>query len=111
MKEIGESPSYLLLKRNPRSLLPSIVLQDKETKCSYETLCDKAKTYNLNSKDLMPLLPEETVRIRQNNNWSQKGKVIQKSTQPRSYDVITDKGTVLRRNRRHLLKTRESFTT
>ena len=111
LKEIGESPSYLLMKRNPRSLLPSIVFQDKETQCSYETSCDKAKNYNLNSKDLMPLLPEETVRIRQNSNWSQKGKVIQKSTQPRSYDVITDKGTVLRRNRHHLLKTRESSTT
>ena len=37
------------------------------------------------------------------------GKVISKSTQPRSYKIETDKGTIIRRNRRYLLLTKETF--
>ena len=59
----------------------------------------------------MPSLsPIVTVRVRHNNNWSQKGKIIlSKCEQPRSHNVLTEKGTTLRRNRRHLLKTDEQF--
>ena len=53
------------------------------------------------------MAPEDTVRIRQNDDFSQKRKVVRMFTQVR---LITDKGTVLRRTRRHLLKTKESFT-
>ena len=54
-------------------------------------------------------LPNVTVRVRHNNNWSRKGKIISKCEQPRHYNVLTEKGTTLRRNRRHLLKTDEQF--
>ena len=39
----------------------------------------------------------------------QKGRVIAKAAQPRSYKIQTDKGTTIRRNRRHLLLTNEQF--
>jgi len=34
---------------------------------------------------------------------------MDKLPEPRSYTVKTDKGTILRRNRKHLLKTQETF--
>ena len=56
----------------------------------------------------MPSLsPNVTVITRHNNNSSQKLKIISKCEQPRSYNVLTEKGTTLRRNRPHLLKTDE----
>ena len=55
------------------------------------------------------LSPNVTVRVRPNNNWSRKVKIISKCEQPRSYNVLTEKGTTLRRNRRHPLKTDEQF--
>ena len=65
--------------------------------------------YNEYSEDLPPLSLDDTVRIRHNASWSLKGTVIRKCEEPRSYEVLTEKGTVLRRNRRHLLKTKEPF--
>ena len=35
--------------------------------------------------------------------------MLYKSKYPRSYIVLTDKGTKVRRNRKHLLKTNESY--
>ena len=56
-----------------------------------------------------PLSLNHIVRIHEKNNWISKGKVIRKCDQPRSYEVPTQKGSVLRCNRRHLLKTIEPF--
>ena len=41
--------------------------------------------------------------------WDCKGVVLDKCKQPRSYTVVTDKGTNIRRNKRHLLHTNESI--
>ena len=51
----------------------------------------------------------DIIRFRKNGKWARKGKIIGKSSQPRSYKILTDKGTVIRRNRRHLLQTKETF--
>ena len=59
--------------------------------------------------NMSSLSPDVTVRVRPNNNWSRKGKIISKCEYPRSYNVLTEKGTTLRRNRHHLLKTDEQF--
>ena len=34
LKNIGKSAADVLMKRNPRSLLPSVIPHEKETKCS-----------------------------------------------------------------------------
>ena len=65
--------------------------------------------YNEHYKNFPPLSLNDTVRIRHKNDWISKGTVIKKCAQPRSYEVLTQKGTILRRNRRHLLKTNEPF--
>lgn len=58
-------------------------------------------------RSLVPLGEGEVVRIR-DGTWARKAKVIL-AVQPRSYQVVTEDGTVLRRNRQHLLKTTEHF--
>ena len=63
-KNIGKSAACILMKRDPISLLPSVILYEKEGKCSNKTLLDKTEHYNLHSKDLITLSPEDTVRIR-----------------------------------------------
>ena len=49
------------------------------------------------------------VRLKHDNRWK-KAVVLTKHTAPRSYVLKTIDGTVLRRNRRHLRHTKESFT-
>ena len=67
--------------------------------------------YNKGAVDLMPIEPETTVRIysKDQKNWSNKGKIISQSSQPRSYNVLNERRNVIRRNRRHLIPTNEDF--
>ena len=56
--------------------------------------------------------PNATVRIfkrSKTGNWRHKGKILSKRQEPRSYNVLNDKGNVVRRNRIHLLPTNEAF--
>ena len=108
-----KSPAYMLMNRNPRTLLPCLnfasvsksqQLISPRKQSSYAT-----RHYNEHSKDLAPLSLNDTIRIRQKGNWCLKGTVIDKCDQPRSYKVLTQNGTILRRNRRHLLKTNKPF--
>ena len=101
--------SCIQAHKQKRTLLPSVVLfrdfQESNTSNAETT----KKYYNQHSKDLPSLSPNMTVRVRHNNNWSRKGKIISKCEQPRSYNMLTEKGTTLSRNRRRLLKTDEQF--
>ncbi|KAL3254628.1 hypothetical protein MRX96_054154 [Rhipicephalus microplus] len=58
---------------------------------------------------LPPLETGATVRLRSEGTWTTKTKVVRPSEQPRSYDVTTEQGRQLRRNRRHLLLTSDTF--
>ena len=66
--------------------------------------------YNSAASHLPELHPGDTVRLRKNKNWERKGRVISKSEKPRSYPVETENGKFLHRNKRHLLKTSETFS-
>ena len=63
-------------------------------------------------KSLPPLQPHDVVRIqdmdRRMDKWPERASVIGPAG-PRSYKVVTESGREFRRNRRHLLKTNESF--
>ena len=63
--------------------------------------------YDKSARDLQPLLLGQCVRLYQNKSWSRIGKVIQVGPELRSYHILTDKDTIVRRNRRHLLPTNE----
>lgn len=53
--------------------------------------------------------PGDSVRIHNGTHWTRTGKVIDCTQEPRLYLLRTDKNTVIRRNRRQLLKTAETF--
>ncbi|KAL3178720.1 hypothetical protein MRX96_009402 [Rhipicephalus microplus] len=60
------------------------------------------------TQPLAPLHEGDVVRV-QSGSWATKARVLKPSTYPRSYHVITREGRCLRRNRKHLLPTGESF--
>lgn len=68
----------------------------------------KAKEYyDRGTKSLPPLQEEDTIRVRKNGRWEPARLTNSQPQSPRSYNVETQTGTVLRRNRRHLLRTNE----
>ena len=90
------SPAQLLMNRNLRTALPSSFRLPEQS-------------YNRNSKNLPPLNQGQSIRTHQDKSWSRKGIMIEPGTPRRSYKILTDKSTVIRRNRRHILKSNEIF--
>ena len=92
----GVSPAERLLGRQTRTQMPSmqpnrfVLQEDKQTRKLAE------------NNGIEPGTP---VRIRYDTDrsWSRKGEIIRKRDEPRSYDVMNEKGNVVRVNERHLL--------
>ena len=63
--------------------------------------------YDRNAKDLPKLNVNDSVRFQEGDAWSRKGKIVKLDDNPRSYHIITDKNTIIRRNRSQLLPTKE----
>ena len=99
------SPAALLMNRDLRTNLPRISSNVQLPKRPTSTPQPQRTPP---PHDLPPLDIRDTVRFRENGVRGRKGKVIEKCPQPQSYKVQTDKGTIIRRNRRHLLHTKES---
>ena len=49
------------------------------------------------------------IRTDSEKSWEQKGIVVKKREEPRSHNVLSSKGNIVRCNRRHLMPTKESF--
>ena len=99
------------MKRQPRTVIPSLCVQQQNQPNYPVQIPQKAiDRYNSTASHLPELHPGDTVRLRRNKKWERKGSVISKSENPRSYRVETENGKFLRRNRRHLLKTSETFS-
>ena len=98
--DCGKSPSELLFGKKIRSRLPY--------RC--ETYIAKSPP-NDRGKSLTALHPNDTVRVKdpRRGRWPVRAKVIRLSG-PRSYDVLSEDGRLLRRNRQHLMTTCELFT-
>ena len=105
--ENGLSPAEMIFSRRIRSRLPDM----REQKFKKPRKKDNKKFYDLGSKQLPTLNEKEIVRIRNDDNqkWEEKAMVM-KQTGSSSYDVLTQSGNRLRRNRRHLLQTKDQFT-
>ena len=84
------------MNRNLRTTLPSLS-QLLEQSC------------NRNAKNLAPLNQGQSIRTHQDKSWSRKGIMIESGTPRRSYKILPDKNTLIRRNRRHILKSNEIF--
>ena len=111
------SPAMRLYSRRTKTLLPTSapLLKPQIPENVHTNLkmaqTKQAETYNRAAKDMRSLRPGDVVRIKpvgntfSHNSWA-KGVVV-RSAGIRSYEVKTDNGQVLRRNRRHLRLTQE----
>ncbi|CAL9686975.1 unnamed protein product [Knipowitschia caucasica] len=99
------------MNRKLRTTLPSYTEMRERTEVhsKMDKLKLKQKHYfDRSTKPLSTLAKEDVVRIRDQDAWNRKATVLQE-VGLRSYEVRTEDGSVLRRNRRHLLKTKEHF--
>ena len=102
----GKSLSEMLMNRKLQNWLPQ-VSQNVDVDGTQQVIRQKQiELYNKHVKDL-PVLEPNVVRVRKDNKWETKSCVIVQLS-PRSYEIRTDDGRVIRRNRRQLMKTIES---
>ena len=111
------SPAELLNSRTYQTNLPAVSSQfssaNGDLNAKLQNQQDQQKApYDKSSKSLPRLPPQSHVRLFDPVNKVWQPGIIQSaaSTTPRSYMVETEKGSVLRRNRKHLRPTGESFT-
>ena len=111
---INMSPSQLLMGRRTRTQLPvseSLPKPSHDSRKVQNALKKKQDTqkenYDRGAKPLPELNPGDQIRVRNENLW-EPGMVESKADTPRSYNISTDRGQQLRRNRRHLMKTTEN---
>lgn len=109
--DLNVSPSQLLMSRVLRTKLPvsSEVLYPMvvDGRQQLQARQDRQKRYyDRSTKGLPALNPGDVVRVRHNNEWV-RGVVNSKHHTPRSYNVVTENASTLRRNRRDLIRTVE----
>ena len=103
----GLSPAEMMFSRKTRTLLPSM----QKTVIAPLSKPSVSQKVDPGAVNLKPIDDDTTVRIysKDKSNWKKTGKVIGKSSQPRSYQVLNENGNVIRRNRRQLIPTNETF--
>ena len=105
--DCGYSPADLLMNRRLRTRLPDPDDLLPSEKITSQTSQKQAQYYNVGAKELAPLLPGDSVRVRSDGEWRTKAVVEGQSQSPRSYIIKTEAGKHPRRNRQHLLHTKE----
>ena len=100
----GTAPTTMFFNRTIRTLVPTIITKSTQQNCVSKPFKQQNK-----GKPLETLAPGDAIRFHDGTTWSRRAKVIEKTQEPRSYLIRTDKNTTIRRNRRHLLKTNEHF--
>uniref|UniRef100_A0A3B3QZC1 Gypsy retrotransposon integrase-like protein 1 n=1 Tax=Paramormyrops kingsleyae TaxID=1676925 RepID=A0A3B3QZC1_9TELE len=112
--EHGASPAELLMNRKIRTTLPFRIdtKQDKMSNANIrlkqKALQKRQKTnYDKQTKMLEVLSKNDIVRVEDANCWDKKAVVLEE-VNPRSYVVKAENGQILRRNRRSLLKMRDT---
>ena len=112
---IGSSPVQRLMSKRTKTLLPTraSLLKPKTVENAKEKLHaarrKQALHYNMRAKDLPPLTSGQTVRIQPLGKRKQPWKKaqVQRKLDHISYELTTENGNSVRRNRRHLIATQE----
>ena len=116
---LNTSPAQRLMCRRTQYLLPMTpkllkpkVPEDQSPQMNKKKKAEITRYNNSRAKNLKTLTPGDTVRIqptddKKKSEW-RKAKVL-KQLSERSYEVKTQQGTILRRNRRHLRFTKEQM--
>ena len=108
---IGISPAQRLMNRRCRTLLPAAepllksdhIEKVKEREKLQEHREKYAEKYNHHARDLTPLVEGDMVRMkpfRSGGKWT-KATIVERLDE-RSYDILSEEGTVYRRNRRDI---------
>ena len=113
-----KSPAQLLMSRNLRSILPTTEKQlQPELAChnavqGRRELCQKQQKqyYDRNTRPRPALPAGATVRFQHPTGTWQPATVIGSAGTQHSYNIVTNEGHTLRRNRRHLLQTTTNVT-
>ena len=104
LRDGSPAPATKLMGRTLRTLIPKLETTNIENKPKMH-----GSEYIYTGQKLKSLKEGDNVRIRDShkNNWMRKAKVVGQHKSLRSYIVKTDDGNHLRRNRTHLLLTRQ----
>ncbi|KAJ8018989.1 hypothetical protein HOLleu_42692 [Holothuria leucospilota] len=109
------SPGELLFNRKIRSSLPTKIQntqpdRDKLSERLVERQSQQKINFDKGTRHLSPMIPGQVVRVKDPTSALWKPATISKqSTEPRSYEILTETGQTLRRNRRHLKETGEKM--
>uniref|UniRef100_A0A669DK63 Gypsy retrotransposon integrase-like protein 1 n=1 Tax=Oreochromis niloticus TaxID=8128 RepID=A0A669DK63_ORENI len=108
--EHGKSPAEILMGRKLQTTLPyTTTRKHKQVRDKMKQLQKRQKVnFDKSSKSLKPLAPNEAVRVEDANVWTKRATVLEE-VNPRSYNVKTEDGLILRRNRRSLLYTQKTM--
>jgi len=111
---LGSSAQRLLSRRtrtnlpiSSKLLLPTTITNVKEKLSAQHSKLKQH--YDKGSKTLMPLSPDQTVRIETSQGFDRVGRILRPADRPRSY-IIESEGRIIERNRRHLRPAPEPFT-
>lgn len=110
-----KTPAQLLMSRRLRSIIPCThqQLKPKAVSCrdthNKRVLRQKHQKmyYDRSSKPLSTLHTGQNIRFQENGHW-RPAVVVQKADTARSYHIQTPEGVEYRRNRRHLMDTKET---
>ncbi|VDI07841.1 Hypothetical predicted protein [Mytilus galloprovincialis] len=114
--DIGYTPSQLLMCRKLRSVLPTTleelvpktpIYNEVQNKIDCKKSYKKKKYYDKGSKPLKSLNSGDSVRIRGSNGLWKPAIISSQHPASRSYIVESQDGGIYRRNRRHIIGTRE----
>ena len=111
------SPVQRLMSRRTRTLLQvretllKLKLAESVQEERNKIKMKQAFYYNRNAKNLLPLEKGDTVRLQPLKNRKEPWKkaTVQEKVNVGSYNVLTENGSILRRNRRHLKTTKEQL--
>ena len=113
--DCGKSPAQLLMGRQLKTRLPEVYMdrpsQDSKTMRRIMESKNRQKSYfDKSSRPLSPLSQGQIVRIydTRKGSYPKKG-IVQQEHSHQSYNVLTEDGRTLRRNRAHLRTTQEPF--
>lgn len=113
LSDSDKSPAKLLFNRRLRTKLPTPVAKLVPTfaEDARSQLVERQQKYKTvhdhRPRDLLVLQPGDVVRVQQKGQLV-RGEVVSQDESPRSYAVKTEGGSTLRRNRRQLIRTKES---
>ena len=113
----GVAPTQMLFNRRIKATLPirpnllHSTIDDFQEKI-IQHKAGQDRSYNVTARNLSSLKPGDNVVLYNFNNklWATPGHVV-KETTPRSYNIQTDNGVSVRRNRQHIKKVPLSVST